>query len=60
MDNHSKENMIRCSQCDMGFESKEKLEQHKADHSVVTCDICPIDMAIRSIAKIFRRNKQTN
>jgi len=59
MDNHGKEN-IRCSQCDMGFESEEKLEQHKADHSAVYCDTCPIEMAIRSISKIFRRNKQEN
>ena len=60
MDDHSKETTIRCSQCDMGFESKEKLEQHEADHSAVYCDTCPIDMAIRGIAKIFRRNRHAN
>lgn len=40
----------------MEFESKEKLEEHQANHSVY-CDTCPIDMAIRGISKLFRRNK---
>lgn len=51
-----KEPKTRCTECNMEFESKEKLEEHKTNHSVY-CETCPIDMAIRGISKLFRRNK---
>lgn len=57
MDNLRKENKIRCTECNMEFESKEKLGEHQSNHSAVYCDTCPIDMAIRGISKLFRRNK---
>jgi peptide subunit release factor 1 (eRF1) len=56
MDSQRKENKIKCGECNMEFESKEKLEEHKTNHSAVYCDTCPIDMAIRRISKLFRRN----
>lgn len=46
----------KCTECNVEFESKGKLEEHKANHSVY-CETCPIDMAIRGISKLFRRNK---
>ncbi len=56
MANQKKESENKCVECDMSFETKEKLEQHKENHSV-SCSTCPIDMAIRGISKLFRRNK---
>ncbi|MGI0072284.1 MAG: hypothetical protein ACREA3_00520 [Nitrosotalea sp.] len=53
---NSEKSKNRCKECNMEFESKEKLEEHQANHSVY-CDTCPIDMAIRGISKLFRRNK---
>jgi hypothetical protein len=46
----------RCKECNMEFESKEKLEQHQESHGTY-CDTCPIDMAIRGISRLFRKNK---
>ncbi len=40
----------------MEFESKEKLEQHQQTHTTY-CDTCPIDMALRGISRLFRKNK---
>ncbi|MGI0062639.1 MAG: hypothetical protein ACREBA_09345 [Nitrosotalea sp.] len=54
---NSEKSKNKCAECNMEFESKEKLEQHQANHSAVYCDTCPIDMAIRGISKLFRRNK---
>jgi peptide subunit release factor 1 (eRF1) len=47
----------RCPECNMKFDTKEKLAEHQASHSDVYCDTCPIDMAVRGISKLFRRNK---
>lgn len=46
----------RCKGCNMEFESKEKLEQHQQTHTTY-CDTCPIDMALRGISRLFRKNK---
>ncbi|MDE1843358.1 MAG: hypothetical protein KGH95_06890 [Thaumarchaeota archaeon] len=56
MTNLEKDSKIKCTECDVEFDSREKLEEHKATHSVY-CETCPIDMAIRGISKLFRRNK---
>lgn len=56
MPNLEKKSRIKCIECNTEFESKEKLEQHMSNHSV-SCETCPIDMAIRGIAKLLRRNK---
>jgi peptide subunit release factor 1 (eRF1) len=55
MANLEKDSRIKCTGCNTKFESKEKLEEHKAEHHA-HCDTCPIDMAIRGISKLFRRN----
>ena len=56
MANLEKDSKIKCAECNAKFDSKEKLEEHKANHSAY-CETCPIDMAIRGISKLFRRNK---
>lgn len=56
MVNLEKDSMNKCTECNAEFVSKEKLEEHKANHSEY-CETCPIDMAIRGISKLFRRNK---
>ena len=56
MENLEKDSKNECTECNVKFESKEKLEEHKANHFTY-CETCPIDMAIRGITKLFRRNK---
>jgi hypothetical protein len=58
MTNQKKESENRCAECNITFETKENLEKHKENHSVV-CTVCPIDMAIQGISKLFRRNKHS-
>ncbi|MGI0062404.1 MAG: hypothetical protein ACREBA_08135 [Nitrosotalea sp.] len=56
MVNLEKDSKIKCTECNVEFESKEKLEEHKLEHHAY-CETCPIDMAIHGISKLFRRNK---
>ncbi|MHB8603062.1 MAG: hypothetical protein ACYC6W_08525 [Nitrosotalea sp.] len=56
MANLEKDSKNKCAECNAEFDSKEKLEEHKTNH-VTYCETCPIDMAIRGISKLFRRNK---
>ncbi|MEX0764164.1 MAG: hypothetical protein WD033_03210 [Nitrosopumilaceae archaeon] len=48
-----------CRECDISFESKEKLNLHLQNHSEIYCETCPMDMAIRGIKKLFQgKNKK--
>lgn len=50
---------FNCKECNVSFESAEKLNLHLQNHSEVYCESCPIDMAIRGIKKLFtRKNKK--
>ena len=45
----------RCTECGMTFQTREMLDEHGGTHSY--CGTCPIDMAVRGISRLFRRNK---
>ena len=48
-----------CKECNMSFESKEKLNLHLQNHSEIYCETCPMDMAIRGIKRLFQgKNKK--
>ena len=60
MDKIPKENVskIYCEKCNSIFSSREKYDAHYSKHSSgVSCDSCPIDMAIEKIMKLFQRKK---
>ena len=44
-----------CTECGMTFQTREMLDEHGGTHSY--CGTCPIDMAVRGISRLFRRNK---
>ena len=47
---------IYCEKCDSVFESKKKYEAHYSKHSSsVSCDSCPIDIAVEKIVNLFKR-----
>lgn len=51
------ESELSCKECNISFESKEKLNLHLQNHSGVYCESCPIDVAIRKLTKLFRRQR---
>lgn len=47
-----------CKECNVPFESEEKLNHHLQSHSGIYCETCPMDMAIRGIKKLFQRKNK--
>ena len=52
------ESKFNCKECNISFESEEKLNLHLQNHSEVYCESCPIDMAIRGIKKLLKRKNK--
>jgi hypothetical protein len=50
-------NKIYCEKCNDVFESREKFDKHFEKHSSVSCESCPLDVAVEKITKLFRRIK---
>jgi len=48
---------IYCEKCDSVFESREKFEKHYEKHSGVSCEACPLDVAISKLIGLFKREK---
>jgi RNase P subunit RPR2 len=47
---------IYCEKCDTVFYSKKKYEAHYSKHSSgVSCDSCPLDIAVEKIVNLFKR-----
>ena len=47
---------IYCEKCDTVFNSKKKYEEHSSKHSSnVSCDSCPLDIAVEKIVNLFKR-----
>lgn len=47
---------IYCEKCDTVFDSKKKYDVHSSKHSSsVSCDSCPIDVAVEKIVNLFKR-----
>ena len=45
-----------CEKCDTVFDSKKKYEAHSSKHSSgVSCESCPIDIAVEKIVNLFKR-----
>ncbi len=52
-------NKIYCEKCDSVFDSREKFEKHFEKHSSsVSCESCPLDMAISTLVNLFRRKNK--
>lgn len=50
-------NKIYCEKCDDVFDSKEKFDKHFEKHLGVSCESCPLDVAVEKIINLFRRKK---
>lgn len=50
-------NKIYCEKCDSVFDSREKFEKHIEKHSAVSCESCPLDMAVQKFVNLFKRKK---
>jgi hypothetical protein len=58
-----KNNVIKvyCSKCDLIFESRKKFEKHLDDHNhAISCETCPVDVAISKFVNLFRRKSSQN
>jgi len=54
-DNVSK---IYCEKCNSIFKSRKQFEAHFDKHSgEISCEACPIDIAIQKIVTLFRRTR---
>jgi len=52
---------VYCEKCDLVFNSREKFEKHLTSHSSkVTCEVCPIDVAIEKFLDLFKRKSSRN
>ena len=57
-DSKNKDNIskIYCEKCDTVFDSKKKYEAHSFKHSSgVSCESCPLDIAVEKIVNLFKR-----
>ncbi len=58
MDKNENVNKIYCEKCDSIFESRSSYDKHFEKHSsAVSCESCPLDMAIQKLVNLFRRIK---
>lgn len=58
MDKKENVNKIYCEKCNSVFESREIYDKHFEKHSSgVSCESCPLDMAIQKLVNLFRRTK---
>ena len=48
---------VYCLQCDSVFENREKFEKHFEKHSGVSCESCPLDVAVQKFTNLFKRTK---
>ncbi|MGY5148649.1 MAG: hypothetical protein ACW9W3_01130 [Candidatus Nitrosopumilus sp. bin_68KS] len=63
MNKSSKNNTrkVYCEKCDLVLESREKFEKHLDEHSSsITCEVCPIDVAIAKFVNLFKRKSSRN
>ena len=55
IDSKNNVSKIYCEKCDAVFGSREKFNKHLENHSSVSCESCPLDVAIEKITKLFKR-----
>ena len=49
---------IYCDKCDSIFESRKKYDEHYSKHSSgISCESCPLDIAVEKIIGLFKRLK---
>ena len=46
---------IYCEKCDAIFDSRKKYEKHLDQHSGISCESCPLDIAVDKLTRLFRR-----
>ena len=46
---------IYCEECDTIFNSREKFDKHFEKHLSVSCESCPLDVAVEKFANFFRK-----
>ena len=59
VDKSARDNVVKvyCSQCDIVFDSQEKFDRHLPNHSSsISCETCPIDIAIDKLRSLFKRS----
>ena len=49
---------VYCEKCDSVFDSQQKYDEHYSKHSSgVSCESCPLDMAVEKILSLFKKRK---
>jgi len=48
-------NKIYCEKCNSIYNSREKYEKHLKNHSGVSCESCPLDVAVQKFVNLFKR-----
>ena len=50
-------NKIYCEKCNSIYDSREKYEKHLDNHSGVSCESCPLDVAVQKFVNLFKWKK---